>query len=79
MFIFVLITDFFLYHIAWELLNSNYALKAESVEANASITRSYYLSISITVILAILSLTGTIAMLRLLCFHIRLGKNDRNY
>ncbi|KAI7855149.1 DHHC palmitoyltransferase-domain-containing protein [Circinella umbellata] len=58
---------------AWELLHSNYALKAESEEANASISRSYYLSIAIAVALAILSSIGTIAMLRLLCFHIRLA------
>ncbi|KAI9259514.1 DHHC palmitoyltransferase-domain-containing protein [Phascolomyces articulosus] len=58
---------------AWELFYSNYALKAESTEANTSISRSYYLSIVIAAILVGLSLVGTIAMLRLLCFHIRLA------
>ncbi|KAI9495348.1 DHHC palmitoyltransferase-domain-containing protein [Zychaea mexicana] len=59
---------------AWELFHSTYAMQSETMEiVNSSVSRSYYLSIGITVILAGLSLIGTIAMLRLLCFHIRLA------
>lgn len=45
-----------------------------SVEANNSITRAFYMSGVIATVQASLSLAATIAMLRLLLFHIRLGK-----
>ncbi|KAI8150116.1 DHHC palmitoyltransferase-domain-containing protein [Fennellomyces sp. T-0311] len=58
---------------AWELFHPNYALKAESTDASTTVSRTYYFSVISVVILTGLSLVGTVAMLRLLCFHIRLA------
>lgn len=45
-----------------------------TMQANHSVSLAYYLSLVIAILLAILSIIGVIAMLRLFLFHIRLGK-----
>lgn len=45
-----------------------------TIQANYSVSLAYYLSLVIAVLLAILSIIGAVAMLRLFLFHLRLGK-----
>lgn len=47
-----------------------------TIQANHSVSLAYYLSLVIAVLLAILSIIGAVAMLRLFLFHIRLGKSN---